>query len=231
MNTICLDNFRSPLDFAATTGWRGTVSSEPNTLAERVAQLTDGQRDCLRLVYQHLTSKDIARQLGVSPHTVDMRLRTAMRTLDVASRIDAARALAFFEGPEAYQPLIYQSPELVPAGLEGDEAASASNDDRERQTHERSRQDSPAAGPTFNGPARLIGASASVEPIVSTDWTGAGLSDPEVGTRPFTATRPWGARNDLGVGARLGWMLGIAFGSAMAFGGILSALAALKSLI
>jgi DNA-binding CsgD family transcriptional regulator len=232
MNAICLDNGRAPLDFRALSGWRATVSFESNTLAERVAQLTDGQRDCLRLVYQHMTSKDIARVLGVSPHTVDMRLRTAMRTLDVQSRIEAARALIFAEGVQGdYQPLIYQAPELVPGAAPGDQQGPASNGDRDRQTHDFSRPDRPVAGPTFNGPPRLTGASANYEPVVSTDWPGAGLPDPEVSTRPFAASRPWGARNTMGVGARLGWIAGIAIGSAMAFGGILSALAALKSLI
>ena len=52
-------------------------------MTQHLAQLTDGQRDCLRLVYRHMTSKDIARTLGVSPHTVDMRLRTAMKVFEV----------------------------------------------------------------------------------------------------------------------------------------------------
>ena len=65
-----------------------TIRPTPNP---DLAALTDGQRDCLRLVYNHMTSKDIARILGVSPHTVDMRLRTAMKTLSVGSRIEAAR--------------------------------------------------------------------------------------------------------------------------------------------
>ncbi|MEY2882969.1 MAG: hypothetical protein RL490_693, partial [Pseudomonadota bacterium] len=92
-----------------------TIQSEPAAPLPnpRVAQLTEGQRDCLRLVYNHMTSKDIARVLGVSPHTVDMRLRTAMKTLNVDSRIDAARLLAQdeaggFTAPDVYQPLIYQ---------------------------------------------------------------------------------------------------------------------------
>jgi DNA-binding NarL/FixJ family response regulator len=37
-------------------------------------RLNDGQRDCLRLVLAHLNSKDIALELGVSPHTVDEML-------------------------------------------------------------------------------------------------------------------------------------------------------------
>lgn len=92
----------------------------------RVTLLTDAERDCLRLVYQHMTSKDIARQLGVSPHTVDMRLRQAIRKLEVTSRVEAARALLLEDltqgitpaakeavESEAYQPMIYQASEIV----------------------------------------------------------------------------------------------------------------------
>ena len=57
-------------------------------------KLNDGQRDCLRLVYAHMSSKEIAAELGISPHTVDQRLRAAMRILDCDSRFAAARMLA-----------------------------------------------------------------------------------------------------------------------------------------
>jgi DNA-binding NarL/FixJ family response regulator len=43
-------------------------------LAQRVARLTPAQLDCLRLVNEHLSSKEIAVRLGISPHTVDQRI-------------------------------------------------------------------------------------------------------------------------------------------------------------
>ena len=52
-------------------------------IAERVARLTPGQLDCLRLVDQHLNSKEIAAELGISPHTVDQRIRQSLATLGV----------------------------------------------------------------------------------------------------------------------------------------------------
>ncbi|RVT94172.1 response regulator transcription factor [Sphingomonas crocodyli] len=55
-----------------------------------IDRLSDRQKECLRLVWRHQSSKDIARQLGISPHTVDDYLRKAIRTLDAADRIDAA---------------------------------------------------------------------------------------------------------------------------------------------
>ena len=53
--------------------------------------LTGGQIECLRLVNQHLTSAEIATHLGISRHTVDQRVRTALRVLGVQNRWQAAR--------------------------------------------------------------------------------------------------------------------------------------------
>lgn len=53
--------------------------------------LSAGQLKCLRLVGHNLTSKEIAVELGISPHTVDARIRAALRTLGVARRTHAAR--------------------------------------------------------------------------------------------------------------------------------------------
>ena len=52
-------------------------------VADRVARLSAGQLDCLRLVDQHLSSKEIAAELKISPHTVDQRIRGALHILGV----------------------------------------------------------------------------------------------------------------------------------------------------
>jgi DNA-binding CsgD family transcriptional regulator len=104
----------------------GNTADSDGPRNPRVTLLTDAERDCLRLVFQHMTSKDIARQLGVSPHTVDMRLRQAIRKLEVTNRIEAARALVHTEillgiaqpvadnaTGDAYQELIYQASEIA----------------------------------------------------------------------------------------------------------------------
>ncbi len=72
---------------------------------DRVARLTEGQRECLRMVYRHMETKEIARILGISPDGVTQRIKAAMRTLDVNRRKDAARILAEAEGTESYPPL------------------------------------------------------------------------------------------------------------------------------
>jgi DNA-binding CsgD family transcriptional regulator len=74
---------------------------------ERLARLTDKQRACLRLVYAHMSSKEIAPRLGVEPGTVDQYIKAAMRTLGVADRRAAARMLAEHEAGFR-QPLVYQ---------------------------------------------------------------------------------------------------------------------------
>jgi DNA-binding CsgD family transcriptional regulator len=58
----------------------------------RPAKLSEGQRDCLRLKGQSLSSKEIARILKIYPHTVDERLKRAKALLEMTSRLGAARA-------------------------------------------------------------------------------------------------------------------------------------------
>jgi DNA-binding CsgD family transcriptional regulator len=64
---------------------------------ERIARLTDQQRACLRLVYAHMTSKEIAPLLGIEPGSVDQHIKAAMRVLGVGDRRAAARLLAEYE--------------------------------------------------------------------------------------------------------------------------------------
>lgn len=66
--------------------------------ADPIAKLTDAQRAYLRLVLAHQTSKEIAQQFGISAHTVDKRIKEAMRILGVSSRIEAARMLDSADG-------------------------------------------------------------------------------------------------------------------------------------
>lgn len=56
------------------------------------AGLTDKQRDVLDLLIEHKTSKEIARALGISPHTVDQRIFFAKEKLSATSRNEAAAA-------------------------------------------------------------------------------------------------------------------------------------------
>ena len=80
-----------------------------------LSRLSDGQRACLRMVLQHMSSKDIARELKISPHTVDQRIRIAMGHLGATSRVEAAKLLAAHENTDPYQSFIYQPPDIVDA--------------------------------------------------------------------------------------------------------------------
>jgi len=62
--------------------------------SDRLARLTERQRACLRHVYAHRTSKEIAPLLGIAPSSVDQHIKTAMRMLGVANRRVAARLVA-----------------------------------------------------------------------------------------------------------------------------------------
>jgi DNA-binding CsgD family transcriptional regulator len=73
----------------------------------RRPNLTEGQINCLRLVSQNYTSKEIARQLGISPFTVDQRLDAARKKLSATSRTDAARRYSELSIGDIYEPLVY----------------------------------------------------------------------------------------------------------------------------
>ncbi len=82
---------------------------------DRLDRLTEKQRACLRLVYAHLSSKEIAPRLGVEPGTVDQYIKAAMRTLGVTDRRAAARMLAEYEA-DACRPLVYQPLDIAVLG-------------------------------------------------------------------------------------------------------------------
>ncbi len=81
---------------------------------DRVARLNDGQREVLRRVNRHMETKEIARELGISPDGVNQRIKAAMRILGVNRRRDAALLLAQAEGADLYQPLVYPPRNIVP---------------------------------------------------------------------------------------------------------------------
>ena len=54
--------------------------------------LTDKQRQVLDLLLEHKTSKEIARRLCISPHTVDQRIHFAKEKLGARTRSEAAVA-------------------------------------------------------------------------------------------------------------------------------------------
>jgi DNA-binding CsgD family transcriptional regulator len=81
-----------------------------------IQRLTERQKDCLRLVAQGYTSKEIGRKLGLSPSTVDNHILAATQAIGAVSRGEAARLLA---STEARQKLPSETLALAEPGLSG----------------------------------------------------------------------------------------------------------------
>jgi DNA-binding CsgD family transcriptional regulator len=168
----------------------------------RVARLSAGQLDCLRLVDQHLSSKEIAAELKISPHTVDQRIRQALHTLGVERRSQAARIVSQHSGP--YQRLIHQPPYIETTPGDGHPDAAV----RHQIRHADRAGEAERAG--FRTEQRAVTFAPSL-PL------------------PF-ATRS-NPRNEMSVGQRLFWIAAIAIGAAFAAGMYLAGLESLARLI
>ena len=173
-----------------------------NDMEDRIARLTAGQLDCLRLVDQHLSSKEIAAELGISPHTVDQRIRQSLHILGVARRSQAARLVSQYSGP--YQRLIHQSPHIEPAARTGHPDDAVSHQIRHAD------RAGGAGGPGFLTEQRPASFWPSLQP-------------------PF-ATRS-NPRNEMSVGQRLFWIAAIAIGAAFSAGMYLAGLESLARLL
>jgi DNA-binding CsgD family transcriptional regulator len=90
-------------------------------LRESTETLSEGQKACLRLVAQGMSSKEIAKALDLTPQTVDTYLKTSMARLGASNRRDAARMLL---ASEASQKLGSPSAGLADPGQGHDQLAS-----------------------------------------------------------------------------------------------------------
>jgi DNA-binding CsgD family transcriptional regulator len=180
----------------------GRQSPQGNGVEARIARLTAGQLDCLRLVHQHLSSKEIANELDISPHTVDQRVRLALHTLGVERRTQAARLVAQHSGP--YQRLIHQSPHIEPDARSGHPDTAVGHQIRHAD------RAGEAGGLGFITEQRLTSFRPSLQ-------------------LPF-ATRS-NPRNEMSVGQRLFWIAAIAIGAAFSAGMYLAGLESLSRLL
>ena len=67
-------------------------------MASGIDTLTEKEKDALRLILRGHDAKSSARELGLSVHTINERLRVARRKLEVTSSKEAARMLLDREG-------------------------------------------------------------------------------------------------------------------------------------
>ena len=80
--------------------WRVPTETDP-ALLERLRSLSARERDCLRLILENHTSKEVGRRLGISHTSVDTHVRRARAKLGLRDRYDAARLLAQWEAAPA----------------------------------------------------------------------------------------------------------------------------------
>ena len=66
-----------------------------------IARLTPNEKECLRRRLLSQTAKEMALELGVSPHAVEKRLKMARAKLGVSSSLQAARMLVSTESQRA----------------------------------------------------------------------------------------------------------------------------------
>ena len=184
-------------------GANGSPSNRVDSvIAQRVARLSHGQLDCLLLVDQHLSSKEIAVELGISSHTVDQRIRGALHILGVERRSQAARMVAQANGP--YQRLIHQPPHIEGDGTWGHPDAAVGFQIRHADRA---------------GEARNLGVETEQRP--GTNWSSLPL--------PFaTRSHP---RNEMSVGLRLVWIVLIAMGATFSAGMYLAGLESLARML
>ncbi|QAY79049.1 helix-turn-helix transcriptional regulator [Sphingosinicella sp. BN140058] len=75
--------------------------------------LSEGQKNCLRLVAKGMSSKEIAKETGLTPQTVDTYVKASISRLGAANRREAARALVAWEQGGAGEPVPAVEAELV----------------------------------------------------------------------------------------------------------------------
>lgn len=180
-----------------------TVADDPGSL---VGRLSPGQIECLLLVDRHHSSKEIAVRLGISPHTVDQRIRGALEKLGVERRGEAARMVAAALSPDdpTYQRLIHQPPHIDPDHGNGQQEGTVRTQIRHA---DRAGEASP--------------------PDVITEQRSLGLGSPL--QLPFaTRSQP---SNEMSVGLRLAWIVLIAMGATFSAGMYLAGLESLSRMI
>lgn len=197
-------------------------------------RLTEGQKECLRLFHARFEVKDIARRIGRSPVTVHQRLAAARRHLGVDRSVEAARLLAEHEGGGVVgRPVGNRTPvpSIMPdtsgeqplvEGLGGPERIEASETatfdlpvgrlEGRSGMYGSSIYDAAMMGGAASGRARAVAETPSLHDL----------------PLPFpTRSRPV---NDMGLGAKLIYVVVLAALVALVFGGTVAALAGLSEL-
>lgn len=97
---------------------RDEMGREHSEIEFMLAGLTAKQREVLDLLIEHKTSKEIARELGISPHTVDQRIQFAKEKLGASSRSEVA--LLYRRLIEICGQLTYEDSRIAASAAEAD---------------------------------------------------------------------------------------------------------------
>ncbi|HEV2596745.1 helix-turn-helix transcriptional regulator [Sphingopyxis sp.] len=177
-----------------------TDEASPDETDRRIARLSPVERRCLELVAKGLTSKDIAREMVLSPNTVDTYLKSATKKLRVSKRSLAAHMV--IKAPTAATPKLVSQNWGVPNGTNlADKEVSAGQGD---------------------GPADLVHRSSRKS---ASHDSGRDTAWPE---RNNPIAKFFGDENRLSTGQRLTWIVGLSIGAAIAMGILINALAAIS---
>lgn len=100
--------------------------SELIEIERRMAGLSDKHIAVLERIASHKSSKIIARELDISPFTVDQRVRKIMTVLGVQTRLQAAQLYQVVQGHapasgEMYKELVCKSSHIPKSGKARDE--------------------------------------------------------------------------------------------------------------
>lgn len=190
------------------------IADVAGSFGDRLLKLTEVQRRCLELTLEHMSSKEIAQCIGVTPHSVDWHMKAAMRKLGVDSRVAAALVFRDHDAAGVRQGLAHQSPEVV-TRQEPTEVESSFNrwsDDN-----------------AFTAATELRDAAVAVKALAEEVRPSGAVQ----GARRYILDVgvPWGALNTLQVQQRLLLIVLIASLSALAFGSIIGSLEALRHLL
>jgi DNA-binding CsgD family transcriptional regulator len=86
-----------------------------------ILRLTGAERECLKRCLSHQTAKQMALDLGISPHAVEKRLKMARAKLGLSSSLEAAKLVELLERSGRLGP---QSSDLPPGDAGPDENGS-----------------------------------------------------------------------------------------------------------
>ena len=162
-------------------------------MEDRLARLTQAQKEVLRLFHVRKSAKEIGRELSITHWAVNERLRSARRVLGAASSAEAAERLARSEAAATYNRVVCDAPPIAESGCRVD--ASCPDDG--------------AVPPHPEGGTRLREDRAIYrhEPFPSLR---------------FPLPRYRGEINDLSTATRLKWIGVLAFGIVLAVGALVS---------